>query len=107
MKIVVYSGMEKTSDSSGSELANALFESDLARYAVTDGNFTCSLWKGFAKLPFKTGDLLTVNIKDEVNGDLSFLATFTSYNYVVYNRPENTDTVVGDNTLLFRIILQY
>lgn len=98
MEIIVYSGMDRTS---------ILFQSELSRYTVTDTRLSCSLSTGFAKLPFKTDDLITVDIKDSINGDLSFLTTFTSYNYVVYNRPENTDTVVGDNSLLFKIILQY
>lgn len=80
-------------------------ERDITRYSLSSSSMNVSLSGGRLETTPKNGDIATVNITDETNGNISLTCQFVSYNFVVYENPSTGEVgVIGDNTLLFNIL---
>lgn len=80
-------------------------EREVLRYALSTDTINVSLSGGRLEKTPKNGDIATVEITDEVNGNVTLTTQFVSYNFIVYENPQSGEvSVIGDNTLLFRIL---
>lgn len=78
---------------------------EILRYSLSADTVNVSLSGGRLEKTPKNGDIATVEITDEVNGDVAVTCQFVSYNFVVYENPQSEEVgVIGDNTLLFNIL---
>ncbi len=80
-------------------------ERDITRYSVTDDAVQMTLTGGrLASVP-KNGDIARVEITDTTNGNIEVTTQFVSYNFIVYENPQTGEVnVIGDNSLLFKIL---
>ena len=80
-------------------------ERDISRYSVTEDTVQVALSGGRLDSVPKNGDIANVVITDEANGNVSLTTQFISYNFIVYENPQTGDVnVIGDNSLLFKIL---
>ena len=80
-------------------------ERDISRYSVTEDTVQVALSGGRLDSVPKNGDIANMVITDEANGNVSLTTQFISYNFIVYENPQTGDVnVIGDNSLLFKIL---
>lgn len=84
---------------------NLTIERDISRYSLNENGLNATLKEGRLLQVPKNGEICTVLITDETNGNITFTCQFVSYNFVVYENPQTGEVgVIGDNTVLLKTL---
>lgn len=93
----VYDGMTKE---------NLIFSRDISRYSYQGNAIALTLTGGLLVETLKNGQIVSVEIIDNVNGNVNKICKYTSYSFVVFDNPSTGEkNIIGDNSLLFEVLM--